>query len=131
MKIDFLGYIVCTLISTNQIMTGDNAMVSWGAAINNNYLASDYDLIECRNLMERTSLSFEREVSFSEYSPITVENVWIDFNAIVKPETTIERGSIIGSKSVVLCNIPSYSVVVGNLGRVIIKIKPTDKNNKS
>ena len=65
---------------------------------------------------------------FSGSSAIIIEdNVWIGFDAIVKPGTTIGRGSVIGSKSVVSGDIPPYSVVVGNPGRIVKMLKPTDK----
>ena len=70
-----------------------------------------------------------RELPFSNSSPVHIEdNVWVGFDAIILPGTTIGRGSVIGSKSVVSGIIPEYSVVVGNPAKVIRQLEPTDKN---
>ena len=121
----------CTIICTEKISIGDYVMVAWGAVIYDNHLASDLDSKERAKIISTQAMLENREMPFSGSSPITIEdNVWVGFDAIVKPGTTIGRGSIIGSKSVVSGNIPPYSVVVGNPGRVIKKIEPTDKNYK-
>jgi len=121
----------CTIICSDHITLGKYVMVAWGAVIYDNYLASDLNSKERSEILSNNSMLENREMPFSGSSPITIEdNVWIGFDAVVKPGTTIGRGSIIGSKSVVSGIIPPYSVVVGNPGRIIKKLEPTDKNHK-
>ena len=51
---------------------------------------------------------------------IIIENdVWIGDNAIILSGAHIGEGSVIGAGSLISRNIPSYSIVVGNPGRVI------------
>ena len=121
----------CTIICSGHITIGKYVMVAWGAVIYDNHLASNLDSKERAEILTTQALMENREMPFSGSSPITIEdNVWIGFDAVVKPGTTIGRGSIIGSKSVVSGHIPPYSVVVGNPGRIIKKLEPTDKNYK-
>jgi acetyltransferase-like isoleucine patch superfamily enzyme len=48
------------------------------------------------------------------------DDVWVGHNAIILPSaTSIGRGSAIGAGAVVTRNVPPYSVVVGNPGRII------------
>lgn len=48
------------------------------------------------------------------------DDVWIGHNAVLLPGAAkIGRGSAIGAGSVVTKNVPPYSIVVGNPGRVI------------
>lgn len=52
--------------------------------------------------------------------PIVIEdNVWIGANTFVLPGVTIGEGSIIGAGSIVLSNIPPYSIARGNPAVVI------------
>lgn len=121
----------CTIICSRHIAIGKYVMVAWGAVIYDNYLASDLDSKARADILTTQAMLENREMPFSGSSPIKIEdNVWIGFDAVVKPGTTIGRGSIIGSKSVVSGNIPPYSVVVGNPGRIIKILEPTDKNHK-
>lgn len=121
----------CNIICSGRIAIGKYVMVAWGAVIYDNYLASDLDSQARAEILTTQAMLENREMPFSESSPVTIEdNVWIGFDAVVKPGTTIGRGSIIGSKSVVSGNIPPYSVVVGNPGYIIKKLEPTDKNYK-
>ena len=48
-------------------------------------------------------------------------DVWIGQHVTVMPDVHIGDGAIIGANSVVACNIPPYSVAVGNPCRVVRK----------
>lgn len=50
------------------------------------------------------------------------DDVWIGHNAIVLPSAThVGRGSAIGAGAIVTHNVPPYSIIAGNPGRVIRK----------
>ena len=52
--------------------------------------------------------------------PIVIErNVWVAGNVSIAPGTHIGEGSVIGMGAVVAGEIPPYSIVVGQKGRVI------------
>jgi acetyltransferase-like isoleucine patch superfamily enzyme len=57
-----------------------------------------------------------------EIKPVRVcRNAWIGHNVFVLKGVTIGEGAIIGVNSVVLSDIPPYSVAIGNPARVIVK----------
>ena len=74
-------------------------------------------------------IDFERRNQGLEYAyPITVgSNVWIGAGVQVMPGVTIGENVVIGGGSVVVKDIPSNSVAVGNPCRVIRPITEADK----
>ena len=56
-------------------------------------------------------------------APVIEDNVTIGANVCVIGNIIIGNNSIIGAGSVVVKDIPPYSVVVGNPGRVIKRIQ--------
>lgn len=57
---------------------------------------------------------------------IIQHDVWIGVGAFIRTGTTIGTGSIIGAHAVVTKDVPPYSIVVGNPGRVIRIRLPAD-----
>ena len=57
---------------------------------------------------------------FDEAKPIKIcDDVWIGRRVILLPGTCVGTGSVLGAGTVVSKNIPPYSVVVGNPGKII------------
>ncbi|KAL0568916.1 hypothetical protein V5O48_013058 [Marasmius crinis-equi] len=75
------------------------------------------------------STSVLSRIKFVEYGlPITIEDdCWIGGNVQVMPGVTIGKGSTIGAGSVVTKDVPAYSVVVGNPGRVIKTVQSVEE----
>ena len=46
-------------------------------------------------------------------------DVWIGDNAVILPGRKIGTGAVIGAGSVVTSNVPDYSIVVGNPGKIL------------
>ena len=55
--------------------------------------------------------------------PVIEDDVEIGANALILGPVRVGQGSIIGAGSVVVKDVPPYSVVVGNPARVIKKIR--------
>lgn len=74
-------------------------------------------------------IDYERRNKGLEYAyPITIgNNVWIGADVHVMPGVTIGDDVVIGGGSVVVRNIPSHSVAVGNPCKVIREITENDK----
>ncbi len=77
-------------------------------------------------------IDFERRNAGLEYAyPITVgDNVWIGGGVQVMPGVTIGSNVVIGGGSVVVKDIPSNSVAVGNPCKVIRPITENDKKTQ-
>jgi acetyltransferase-like isoleucine patch superfamily enzyme len=57
--------------------------------------------------------------------PVVVEdNVWIGSDAVITPGVRVGEGSIVAAKSVVLNDVPPFTVVMGNPARRILQLKP-------
>jgi acetyltransferase-like isoleucine patch superfamily enzyme len=57
-----------------------------------------------------------------EIKPVRIcRNAWIGHNVFVLKGVTIGEGAIIGVNSVVISDIPPYSVAIGNPARVIVR----------
>ena len=60
--------------------------------------------------------------------PVTIgDNVWICGNVVINPGVTIGDNTVIGSGSVVVKDIPSNVIAVGNPCRVIREIIDEDR----
>jgi virginiamycin A acetyltransferase len=70
------------------------------------------------------------EANFPNKGDTIIGNdVWFGFESLVMPAVKIGDGAIIGSRSVVTKDVPSYSVVAGNPARVV-KQRFNDKDIK-
>ncbi|GEK57029.1 acyltransferase [Pseudoalteromonas espejiana] len=57
---------------------------------------------------------------FKEIAPVYIEDdVWIGRRVIILPGVSIGKGCVLGAGSVIAKDIPPYSIVVGNPGKVI------------
>lgn len=108
------------IICDASVEIGDYAMLSWNVVLMDTYRVPR-DPVRRRELLRALSRSPARALPPDEHaSAITIEpNVWIGFDACVLPGVTVGRGSIVGAKSVVTCDVPPYTVVAGNPAQVV------------
>ncbi len=128
-KIGKFVVLQCTRIISNLCITiKDHCMFSWGSVVTDSWVtAGTLSPGVRRGMLENASRSKTRHLEFTEPQPVLIEeNVWVGFEAIILPGVTIGRGAIIGSKTIVSEDVPPYAVVVGNPGRIIKFIEPTD-----
>ena len=60
---------------------------------------------------------------------VTVEeNCWLGINSVITGNLTVGRGSVVGANSLVIREVPPFSVVVGNPARIIKMYNPQTKN---
>ncbi|MBA2760897.1 MAG: acyltransferase [Segetibacter sp.] len=128
-KIGKFVVLQCTRIISNLSVTiKDHCMFSWGSVITDSWITTGTTpLAVRRRMLESASRNKTRHLEFIEPQPVLIEeNVWVGFEAIILPGVTIGRGAIIGSKTIISEDVPPYAVVVGNPGRIIKFIEPTD-----
>jgi len=56
-------------------------------------------------------------------APIIEDDVKIGANCTISPDVTVGRGSLIGSATNVIKDVPPYSVVIGNPGKVVKDVR--------
>ncbi len=107
-----------------EIQIGDYALISWNVVFMDTYRVPLDPLVRRREL-ERVARRPERRIAGEEAArPIHIgRNVWIGFDCCVLPGVTLGDGSIVGARSVVLENVPAYTVVAGNPARVVRQIQ--------
>ena len=67
-----------------------------------------------------------------EIRPVRIsKNAWIGQNSFILKGVTIGEEAVIGVKSVVVTDIPAYSVAMGNPARVVVRNKPSAVGNES
>ncbi len=103
-------------------------MFSWGSVVTDSWVTAGTISPAVRRLMlESGACSKTRHLEFVDPQPVVIEeNVWVGFEAIILPGVKIGRGAIIGSITIIADDVPPYAVVVGNPGRIIKFLEPTD-----
>ena len=111
------------------IVVGNHCMFAWGSVITDSWKNSFYFSPEQRRtLLRAAAYSSARQLpTMSNSKPVFVEdNVWVGFDAVVLPGVRLGHGSIIGSKSVVVEDVPPYCIVAGNPAKVIRHLDADD-----
>jgi maltose O-acetyltransferase len=102
---------------------GINARLDGAARIvigNNVMMAPDVVIVTANH--KHDDITVPMQGQGFEAAPVIIEDdVWIGMRAIILPGVRIGRSSIIGAGAVVAKNVPPFSIVVGNPGRVVKK----------
>ncbi len=115
------------IISNASVTIGDYCLISWNTVLMDTRRVSR-NPAERRKALESAPRMAERRVEGDAAGePIRIGNgVWIGFDSCVLPGVSIGDGSIVGARSVVVDNVPAYSIVVGNPARVIRQLDPEE-----
>jgi acetyltransferase-like isoleucine patch superfamily enzyme len=116
-------------ICDSEVQVGDYCLISWNVVFMDSYGVS------CHPEERRAQL---RAVPFSQprrmprdapAKPIRIgRNVWIGFDSVILPGITIGEGSVIGARSVVTQDVPSFCVAAGNPATIVRRIENDEKN---
>ncbi len=124
-----------TFISRSKITVGNDVTMAWGITLYDHNSHSIYwsdrknDNSQCyQDYMNCNGNNIvNKDWSNVRSAPITIhDKVWIGFDVTILKGVTIGTGTVVGAKSVVTKDIPSWVVVAGNPA-VIIKNIPEDK----
>ena len=108
---------------------GDHVLISWNAVIMDSHRRP---LDETARRAELTRMCTQRTPPSEviDARPIVLhDKVWIGFDAVVLAGVTIGEGSIIGARSVVMQDVPPYTIAAGNPARVIRAISAEEVRN--
>jgi len=108
------------IICDSTIEIHDYALISWNVLLMDNYrVPRDPDAR--RHLLERVPVLSDRRLDGNtEPAPIVIgRNAWVGFDVCVLPGVSVGEGSIVGARSVVIEDVPPFTVVAGNPARVI------------
>ncbi len=113
------------IICDAEVEIGAYALISWNVVLMDTYRVP-FGAANRRRVLESVSGHRPRVIEADVPArPIRVgRNVWIGFDACVLPGVTIGEGSVVGARSVVVEDVPPYSVVAGNPARVLRRLEP-------
>lgn len=95
----------------NKVTIGDNLLTGkWVTITDNSHGATDYDSFKIAPI---------KRPLVSKGSVVIGNNVWIGDKATILPGVTIGDGAVIAASSVVTKDVPAYSIVAGNPGKVV------------
>lgn len=107
-----------------QVEIGDYALISWNVVLMDNYRAPHDPHTRRRELRRVPAQPERRLLAETQPRPIRIgRNTWIGFDCCVLPGVTVGEGSIVGARSVVVEDVPPYTVVAGNPARLIRTIE--------
>lgn len=118
-----------TIVCNSKITIGNHCMLAWGSVLTDCWSNIEHvHISKRREILINVSINAYRKYPFlTEAKPIIIEdNCWVGFDSVILPGVTLGRGSIVGCKSIVSEDVPSYAIVAGNPARVIKYQVPTD-----
>jgi len=104
----------------NNSGVGKNCDIPGGVTIGNNVMMGEEVLIFTSNhITTNTEIPMNLQGMTKKKKVIICDDVWIGTRVTILPGVTVGKGSILGTGTVVTKDVPEYSVVVGNPGRVV------------
>lgn len=104
----------CHIGAINKIVIGNNVLIG------SNVLITDHSH-GYNDISDIIEIPIKRKL-YSKGPVVIDDNVWIGENASILPNVHIGKNSIIGANSVVVKDIPPFSIAAGNPARVIKNI---------
>jgi acetyltransferase-like isoleucine patch superfamily enzyme len=117
------------IICDTGIEIGDYTFISWNVVLMDTYRVS-FDPMERRRELHRAAWRRPRRIDAEVPArPIRIGRaVWIGFDVCVLPGVTIGEGAIVGARSVVMDDVPPYTIVAGNPARVVRRLSAEEIN---
>lgn len=113
-------------ICTESIIIGNDVMFSWGCTVADNNAHSIRsadrvnDISDWKRGYNEGSLAKYKNWEMVAKGPVIIKDkAWIGFNVIILKGVTIGEGAIVAAGSVVVKDVPDYSIVAGNPAKII------------
>jgi len=118
------------IICDAEVEIGDYCLISWNVVLMDSYRVP-LDLAERRRELEHVPRRRPRYLAADVPArPVRIgRNVWIGFDTCVLPGVTVGEGAVVGARSVVVTDVPAYTVVAGNPARVIRRLEETSDHD--
>jgi acetyltransferase-like isoleucine patch superfamily enzyme len=113
----FEGAIICDRTGANDVL------ISWGVSVvDHDSHALDFDL-------RRTDVTDwyhgSKDWCLVAIAPVTIcDKAWVGFGATILKGVTVGEGAIVGARAVVTRDVAPWTVVAGNLARVLRNLEP-------
>jgi acetyltransferase-like isoleucine patch superfamily enzyme len=115
------------ILCDSQITIGDYCLISWNTVLMDTYRAPVEPGLRRPLLEAAVHRSPRRLEADAPARPVRIGNgVWIGFDSVVLPGTTIGDGAIVGARSVVESDVPPFAIVAGNPARLIRQLDPEE-----
>jgi len=115
------------IICDSEVTIGDYCLISWNTVLMDTYRVP-FNTAARRTELETVAARTPRLAAGDVPSgPIRIErNVWIGFDSCVLPGVSIGEGSIVGARSVVVEDVPPFTIVAGNPTRVVRQLDASE-----
>ena len=107
--------------SSSKITIGNRVLISHNVNIHDNNSHPLNAIERHKHYKHIMSKGLNLQISLNEKDIVIDDDVWIGFNSTILKGVKIGRGAIIGSNTVVTMDVPEYSVLVGNPGKILNK----------
>jgi acetyltransferase-like isoleucine patch superfamily enzyme len=118
-----------TFICISKIEIGNDVLISWGCTFSDNnshstrWAERENDVSDWKKGIDENNIGKYKDWENVKYAPIIVKDkAWIGFNCIILKGVIIGEGAIVGAGSVVIKNVPDWTIVAGNPARIIREI---------
>lgn len=108
------------IICDDEVEIGSHTLIAWNVVIMDTYRVP-FNSAQRRTFLHNVTWRKRTEGAGADSARrVSVGgNVWVGFDSCILPGVTIGEGSVIGARSVVASDIPSFSVAAGNPARVL------------
>jgi len=114
----------CFLSAVNKIYIGDNVAITARTLVldnvHGNFNESSYTFTGSSTIPDVFLKNVKTRQLYSRGPVIIEDNVHIGENCVIMPGVTIGHNSVVSANSVIVKDIPPYSIVAGNPGKLII-----------
>jgi acetyltransferase-like isoleucine patch superfamily enzyme len=111
------------LTCDREIEIGDYTLISWNVVIMDTYRFALHPATRRQQLLESSREPARLSATSAGQAVRIGRNVWIGFDCCVLPGVTIGDGAVIGARSVVVEDVPPYSLAAGNPARVVRQLE--------
>jgi acetyltransferase-like isoleucine patch superfamily enzyme len=124
---DFVGAVGVRIVCDAAVEIGDFTIMGWDVVIMDTYRLP-FDPIARRRELQLAPRRRPRRIEAATVAqPIRIgRGAWLGFGVCVLPGVTIGDACIIGARSVVITDVPAYTLAGGNPARVIRHLPPEE-----